>query len=552
MVKFKDIGYLFILSVAIILSLSYGQILEANVGSFPDFMVFGSRIPLRAIIICPILITCIYVYGFFIAYKNNLIEKSKNSLIFMSILGILLVYMVILIATKDNSHLYNPDFKNAEGYVDPATTYDRIFSIFTFYLEILIIYTFYFLFKATKHYKEYFGFLFIAIAIYGAIAIIYSLFSDFESYKVILFDGKLFEKNYDHIIRSFYAIGNVFGHTLHVSILALVFAGYLLNRKWICFLSLLYTPFVLLSGSRASIMATFLFYFVYSIYLIYATFKKSLKRGIIYTSCWALISLYCILEFFVFKVITFTFHGETYHLEDLFKLFNGTMDSDRLSIIRTVYSKATFVDIFYGLGYGNQFIPTRTYGFIYYFHNTYVEYLAIGGVPYCLFILGIIIKAFIDCLKCFKQKPYILGIFVSILVSQAFYGMFESIPVFNSEFFGVVFAIFIVLMPKLAKEEVVCGEVEIKTLKVFKLEYKLNFIDPNEEKDPIKSEKIKNLILERMKKECILSLKVELVNAEKERELEKDLLTSSDLERKYKSIYSKKENKYYVFGARIK
>ena len=101
--EYYDLIYFFIIFIAIGLSLVYGQILEANIGEFPMFMVFGGPLPLYAIILIPIVITLIYAFAIYIAYKNKLLELSRNGIIFISILVVMLIYMTFLIAFKDNS-----------------------------------------------------------------------------------------------------------------------------------------------------------------------------------------------------------------------------------------------------------------------------------------------------------------------------------------------------------------------------------------------------------------------------------------------------------------
>ena len=63
--EYYDLIYFFIIFIAIGLSLVYGQILEANIGEFPMFMVFGGSLPLYAIILIHIVITLIYAFAIY-------------------------------------------------------------------------------------------------------------------------------------------------------------------------------------------------------------------------------------------------------------------------------------------------------------------------------------------------------------------------------------------------------------------------------------------------------------------------------------------------------
>lgn len=134
-------------------------------------MVFGGPLPLYAIILIPIVITLIYAFAIYIAYKNKLLELSRNGIIFISILVVMLIYMTFLIAFKDNSHLYASWFNRP----NVPSINDRLFSIFTFYLSMLMIFAFYFLFKATKHLKLFLEIILIGIILFALSSVIYSL-----------------------------------------------------------------------------------------------------------------------------------------------------------------------------------------------------------------------------------------------------------------------------------------------------------------------------------------------------------------------------------------
>ena len=70
--KYFDIAYFTIIFIAIGLSLLYGQILEANIGQFSDFMVFGEPLSIGLIVSIPIIISFLYVVVIYIAYRNNI------------------------------------------------------------------------------------------------------------------------------------------------------------------------------------------------------------------------------------------------------------------------------------------------------------------------------------------------------------------------------------------------------------------------------------------------------------------------------------------------
>ena len=444
--EYCDLIYFFIIFIAIGLSLVYGQILEANIGEFPMFMVFGGPLPLYAIILIPIVITLIYAFAIYIAYRNKLLELSRNGIIFISILVVMLIYMTFLIAFKDNSHLYSPDFTRP----NVPSINDRLFSIFSFYLSMLMIFAFYFLFKATKHLKLFLEIVLIGIILFALSSVIYSLATEIDKYAYFIENGGIIDKDYSQEawIKSFYGIGNVFGHTVYCGAITFLYLGYIIKKPWIGAFGLIFLPFAVFSGSRASLISLIIFYAVYLIYLNYEIYKKNKKRGKIYFYIlFALIFLF-FLELFAFKNIKFEHDGKIVYLKDLIGMVFENMDEARFSIIRMVYKNANAIDFIFGLGYGLQFIVPRTYGYYYYIHNTFVEYYATGGILYLIFILFLLAIAFKHAIKSNNAKPYVLGLFISLVFSQIFYGMFESIPILVCDFFGAIFGMYIFLFPK--------------------------------------------------------------------------------------------------------
>ena len=445
--EYYDLIYFFIIFIAIGLSLVYGQILEANIGEFPMFMVFGGPLPLYAIILIPILITLIYAFAIYIAYKNKLLELTRNGIIFISILVVMLIYMTFLIAFKDNSHLYGPNFIE---YNVPSFN-DRIFSIFTFYLSMLMIFAFYFLFKATKHLKLFLEIVLIGIILFALSSVIYSLATEIDKYAYFIKNGGIIDKGYnkDYWIKSFFGIGNVFGHTVYCGAITFLYLGYTIKKPWIGIFGLIFLPFALFSGSRASLISLIIFYVIYLIYLNYEIYKENKKIGKIYFYLLFAVILLFFLELFVFKNIRFEHDGNVVYLKDLIWMVFENMDETRFSIIRMIFKNANFVDYIFGLGYGLQLIVPRTYGYYYYIHNTFVEYYATGGIIFLLFILFLFSISFKNAFCACKVKPYVFGLFISLIFSQIFYGMFESISIFICNFFGGVFGMYIFLFPKI-------------------------------------------------------------------------------------------------------
>ena len=546
--NYKDILFFLLIFVAIGLSLVYGQILEANIGQYESFMVFGAPLPLWAIIIIPIFITLLYALSIYIAYKNNLLDFTNKSIAFISVLVIMTLYMTVLVLTKDNSHLFGLNNSN----IVTNSFDDRLFSVFNFYLSILMIYAFYALFVRTKNFKLFIEIILIAIIGYALISVFYSLATEMDKYELIIKEGGIIDKDYQGVwIKSFYGIGNVFGHTVYVGMLSFIFLAMLTRKYWLGIFSIVFVPFIVFSGSRAGILGAFLFYIPFMLYLIYPAFKRKKRLGWTYLGTIVGLVVLFVLEMYVFKFISFEYNETTYQLKDLFGILINRMIDHRFNIIIDVYENATIVDYIYGLGYGIQFIPPRTFGYIYYMHNTFVEYLATGGIFYCAFILGFFINSFSKCLSIVKTRPCVLAVFISLIISQFGYGLFESIPVLSGNFFGAVFGLFFVVIINLEYQQEKGTMYKIDRLNVFKPKYNFEFSS----EDTIKEEQaliIKNEIFEYMKKENIYDLNVNLVDENTFNEYSKLLITDyENYRRTYKSIYDIKQDKYYLNFKRL-
>ena len=547
--NYYDLIYFLVLFVAIGLSLVYGQILEANIGEYPPYMVFGDPLPLWAIILIPLGISLLYAFSIYIAYKNSLIDFSKKSIAFIATLTTMFFYMVILVALKDNSHLF--------GYFTPPnngpTINERIYSICTFYLSILMIYAFYALIRRTRNSKLFINLILIGVIIYALISVIYSLTTEMDKYKIVFSpEFNIFDKNYigDNWIKSFYTIGNVYGHTCYVGILSFIFLGILNKQKYLCFFSLIFTPFVYASACRASILSTFILLFILTIYLIYPCFKKSKVIGFSYLSVLLIVFILIFLELYVFKNIQFTYQGELYSLKDLLKVVLSRMDSERISIIEMCYQNATLRDVIFGFGYGLHLLVPRTQGgYIYYMHNTFVEYFATGGIFYSAFISTFFISSLYKCIKMFKKKTTLFFYFVAILMSQTAYGMFESIPVLVVNFFGAVFGVYFFLIINLEYQEFIGEMNEIQTLDPIHTNYVLEF-EVKDENDSLTSKKINevvDLVKAEMVNDKIYNLNVVLLGKlESEKMIEENKLT-----RTYKSFYNDETKEYFLLSTQI-
>lgn len=548
--KYYDLIYFLVIFAAIGLSLVYGQILEANVGEYPPYMVFGEPLPLWAIILIPLGITILYAYSIYIAYKNSLIDFSKKSIAFIMTLVTMLFYMIVLVALKDNSHTFGTFLPPNNG----PTVNERIFSICTFYLSILMVYAFYALIRRTKNSKLFINLILTGVVIFAFTAVIYSLATETDKYKVVFSpEFNIFDKNYNggNWITSFYTIGNVFGHTCYCGALSFILLGILNKQKYIAFFSIVFLPFIYASACRASILATFFLFVILVFYMIYPCFKKSKILGYSYLGVLSVVLLLVLLELYVFQNITFVYQGETYPLKDVFEVVLSRMDSERISIVEMCYKNATLRDVIFGFGYGLHLLVPRTQGgYIYYMHNTFVEYFAIGGIFYTVFILGLFLISAYKCLRMFKQKTTLSVFFFTLILSQVAYGMFESIPVLTANFFGAVFGVYFFLIINLEYEDFIGEMNEVVTLDPFHTKFDLVFEvkDENNSIDKDKIASIKEGILLEMKEDKVYSLNITLLGEDESNKL---LANNENLTRTYKSFYNEKENMYFLLSTRI-
>ena len=442
--RYYDIFYILILLITIAASIIYGQILEANVGKFGPFMVFGVPLSLPVLIIIPIIIIAIFIILFLLAKKNNFFKINKVLPIFIFAL-IMIIYMGLLIFLKDNTHLYSDPLT----YQDLPSLNDRIFSFLTFTLGVFVLLSLYLLFKNTTNIRKLITILLIAISLYSLSSIIYSLITEIDLYKLMIEDGSVFDKTYEIGIHSFYKIGNVYGHTIYIGIVSLILLSIYIKKYWISLLSIPYVPFLYFSASRAAILGTLILYGCFILYLIFCLHKNHKKLFYTFASLLLILVTLAILDMTVFHFIKIGDADKKYGLADFFVKFFNEWKEKRLNILEDIYSKANIFDYVFGFGYGIQFIVPRTYGYIYYLHNTFLEYLATGGIFYSLSILILFIISFIKLIKIRKYNPSLLAFFIILILSQIGYGFFESIPVFPVQFFGIVFSIYFFLIPNL-------------------------------------------------------------------------------------------------------
>lgn len=446
----KGFIYLTLIAIAVIASLIYGNMLDANIGSFKQYMYFGDNLPLWAIILIPICITALYVYIVLIAYRNGLLKMSKGHIAFIVLLCLMFVYMTIIISTKDLTHALGNYLPNDISTY--PTINEKIWSILSFYLSLTTIYAYFELVKPVKGFKGFFTFILVLIALYALSSIIYSLATEWDKYVNFAGFEDMYDKPYSEIIKSFYGIGNVYGHTVYYGMLALIIIGFLYRKYWTIAISLLYVPFIFYSNCRAAMLSTFALFVGLLLYFWIRCYSYSKKWFIVFTVFVLAIAIILIVDLTCYSFIKFTLsNGNEISLKGLINEIIDNYVNNRLNIIQMTNNKMNFTDYLLGFGYGLAFIVPRTYNdFLYYYHNSFYEILMQGGAIYCAFISGIYLYVLYKVLRAsYKTDNYrLLGFMIVISLSQLFYGQFESTPILFNDFYGGVLGVYLILLPK--------------------------------------------------------------------------------------------------------
>ena len=198
----KGFVYLLLASVPIIFSTLYGQLMESNIGGFKDYGTFGSSMSLWLIILIPVLITIYYIALIAFATKSGLLKWNIKHASFLLILVLMVVYMSLIIATKDITHSFSPNFVNSNNL---PTFNERLWSIFSFYLGLLTIYNILFLIRPVKGHRLFIVLFCIGIIIFALSSIVYSLITEWDKY--VNFEGfdDLYQKpGTSYVIKSFF------------------------------------------------------------------------------------------------------------------------------------------------------------------------------------------------------------------------------------------------------------------------------------------------------------------------------------------------------------
>lgn len=447
----KGFVYLLLASVPIIFSTLYGQLMESNIGGFKDYGTFGSSMSLWLIILVPVLITIYYIALIAFATKSGLLKWNIKHTSFLLILVLMVVYMSLIIATKDITHSFSPSFVNSNNL---PTFNERLWSIFSFYLGLLTIYNILFLIRPVKGHKFFIALFCIGVILFTLSSIVYSLIAEWDKY--VNFEGfdDLYQKpGTSYVIKSFFDVANVFGHTVYLGILALVTLSFVFRKYYLVLFSLLLVPFIFYSNCRIALVGTFILYLAYFIYLWIRSFHYCRKLFYVLTIIFAIGLIVLVVDFTLYNFIKFELtDGSEVSLKKVVLDLVKTFYEKRIGILTMI--PVTSNDILFGFGYGLQFIVPRTYGYYYYFHNAVYEIFMAGGLPYFIFYLVVFCIVFVKLIMvAIKKRKYnLLGLFLVILSAQIVYGFFESHVALFNNFTGLMLGIFLIAIPNMEAE----------------------------------------------------------------------------------------------------
>jgi O-antigen ligase len=449
-INFKNLIYATLLVVTLSLSLVFGQIVNANDGSFGNGMSLYIGIPFYSLIIL------LYTFLIFVGIRQKIIKTGKKLFIAISI-GVLMILYMLLVVLCTNYSLLEESIRNEKT----ITSIDKTYSILDFSLVILFMFAVFFLFPKFKEKDLILRFVSFLVFIFCSIAIIYSLATEFSSYIEAIKTKSFFEKSYGVMIKSFFTYGNVFGHLMFIGSLFLTFLAISYKNKWLLLFNFIPFVFVIFSGSRTGAIAEVGLTLIFAIYALLGLRKKHKITFYIILGISLFVVLFLILDIFAFHLIKFkqnTNDGvKELTLYDLMLLFFKTMNS-RFSIVEAYFSLMSPSNIVFGIGYDindyffrNCIAAQSTFNL----HNGYAEMFSSGGVVLALLYVFLFGYLFFITYKTIKNKTFNWIYLLIILLPSAIYQLSEAFPAFFNYFGGGCMGVllFVPVLTDYRKEE---------------------------------------------------------------------------------------------------
>ena len=161
-------------------------------------------------------------------------------------------------------------------------------------------------------------------------------------------------------------------------------------------------------------------------------------------------------------------NNKTYYPSDFLKYMITNWEDSRFNFLGPILKNMQIIDYIFGIGYGNGFIVTRSYNFVFYYHNTVIEYISTGGIFYLIFISVLVAICFYKTLKVIKINFTYFYFLVCLSITMIIYGMYESFPLFQNDFPGIAYGAFFSLVPILKYYELKNLDNNIVTLNPLK------------------------------------------------------------------------------------
>ncbi len=443
--NYKNLAYIGIVVVNLLLSMFFSQMNNASDGSFGKGMDYAQTFSYFIILLL------LFGYSFYLGFINNIIKYDKKFQYAMAIGIFFVVYSLLIVCTINYKALC---WTNLNGDIAPRVgpnTLDKIKSVMDTCLMVLLGISVFFLFPAFKE-KRLFLSVFSTLLIGCAVVcIIYSLCTEMDTYIHFCKNFTLFSKDFDYLIYSFFKYANVYGHVLYLASINILFLAMFLKKRWIYLFNIIFAVFIVFSQSRTAFLGIVLMTFLYCLYLIYDEYFRNKKIFYFWIGFLALFLLLFILELFVFKVIKIKDDNKLLTLADIIAIYTKRI-IERFDIIELSFTKFLPTHYIFGVGVNLNDIVMRT-GFnagfegVFNMHNGFFEALTCLGVPLILVYLLSYYIVTKESIQLFRKNHGYLFYIVIMFISYWFYMVSEAFPLFYNVFGGAVITLLLFALP---------------------------------------------------------------------------------------------------------
>ncbi|MDY6429658.1 MAG: hypothetical protein SPL02_00600 [Bacilli bacterium] len=345
------------------------------------------------------------VLGVFLLFVGKRYFNVKINYFILGLLGFCFIGNTVALIYFPNTFTWGEDFK-----------YDleiarRVEYIFMFLNTALFLYVTYTVAPFCRKKENSWRIIYYIIVIFAIFVIIYSYFSDFDSYYYFFNTRSDMELP---PIQSFTGQKNVFGVIVLFGVFAETILMYFDHKWWRIFFILYFMFHIYVSGSRSCLMAGVFLLIVLFLYLIYDFRKRSKKLFLItFGGAALIIAIACIVTFVPYFWKWSIFEKIHNKVVGLFTSEDSTLHS-RIVIWDSLFAvlKSDPMYLVFGLGSGNFnraffFAADNPGAKVWHTHNGYLmpfgEGGLIRGILSLLFDVYLIFKAF-QIYKKYKDK----------------------------------------------------------------------------------------------------------------------------------------------------